>query len=217
MDLFACPLPESLESIPETDCPIRWDQVQKIGIRRIENRVSLNTTNILLLATFTPLLTAADDTKLLISPYLTNVVITPGEILSEGGNDNTTLNGVPQLRGLGFTSVTAQLKNASSETADALRALTAETASQPGQTFLEVLLFNKDGKIIDRKVSGSDTNLEGFPIYNFTVSDVGSEGFNRDNVNNISWQFAPGWSERHQMHTPTDFNPLTLSNSESGS
>ncbi|MBL7738708.1 MAG: hypothetical protein JNK14_05775 [Chitinophagaceae bacterium] len=217
MDLFECPAPAYLESIPIGACPVRWDQVQKLILRRIDGRTDLTKANIILSATITPLLTATDDTKIVVSPFMSNVVIPQGEILKEGGNDNTTLNGIPQLRGLGFVNVTAQIRNANSDTVDVMRALTPESALQPGQTNLEVILVNKDGKLIVREQAGSGSRVEGFPIYNFTVSDVGSAGFAQDNINNIGWDFAPGWSEGHRLLTPTDYAALTLSNGVSTS
>lgn len=210
MDLFACPAPTSLASVPATSCPIKFDQIQKMGIRRISGATALTTTNILLLATLTPLLSASDNTKLLITPFLNNLVIPPSEPIKQGGNDNTTLNGVPMLEGLGFVTCTAQLRNVSSEAAKALRALAAESAIQPGVTNIEGIFFNRPGKVIIDKTG--TTSLAGFKLYNFIVSDAGTEGLNKDNVFNISWDMEGGWSENFQMYKPTDYNPLTLSN-----
>lgn len=210
MDLFACPAPTAIASIPATDCPVRWDQIQKILLRRINGREALSTTNILLSATITPLLTETDDTKLIVSPFISNLVIPTTEALKEGGNDNTTINGVPILRGLGFAAATGQIKNISAATAAAIRAITPETAVQPGQTDIEVMFVNKDGKVIAQ--NPSSTLVTGFPIYNLVLTDVGSEGFGKDNVHNLSFDLAPGWSEKHAMYTPTDYNALTISN-----
>ena len=210
-DLFSCPAPTAIASIPNDSCPIRWEQVQKLLLRRITGAEALTTATVLLSATITPLLSAADATKIVVSPFLSNVVFPPNEILKEGGNDNTTLNGVPQLRGLGFTNVTFQLKNASAAVAAALAAITAETAVQPGQTNIEALLVNKDGKVIAK--NPASTTVVGFPIYNFVLTDVSSEGFGRDNVYNGSFDLAPGWSDKHAMYTPTDWNALTIDNS----
>lgn len=217
MDLFTCPAPAFLESIPIGTCPIRWDQIQKFLLRRISGRADLTKASIILSATITPLLTAADDTKILVTPFLSNVLIPQGEVLTEGGNDNTTLNGIPQLRGLGFVGGTAQIKNANSDTVDTLRLITPETAVQPGQTDIEVIFVTKDGKLVVREESGSGSRVEGFPIYNFVVTDVGSQGFAQDNINNISFSLAPGWSERHRLLTPSDYTALSLSNGVSTS
>lgn len=211
MDLFACPPAAALANVPSLTCPIRWEQVQKILFRRITGRAALTTATALLSATITPLLSATDNTKLLISPFLSNIVFPPNEILKEGGNDNTTLNGVPQLRGLGFVNVTGTLKNASAAQAAALGAITAETAVQPGQTNIEAFFVNKDGKII--ATNPSSTTVVGFPIYNWILTDVSSEGFGKDNVYNLSFDLAPGWSDKHLMLTPTDYSALTIVNS----
>lgn len=210
MDLFLCPPPAAIANIPSYDCPIRWEQIQKILFRRINGKAALTTATALLSATVTPLLTETDDTKIVVSPFLSNVVIPPNEVLKEGGNDNTTLNGVPQFRGLGFAGGTAQLRNAPATVAAALGAITSETSVQPGQTNIEAIFVNKDGKIIGRNPTG--TEFHGFPIYNFVLTDVSSEGFGRDNLYNISFDLAPGWSDKHVMLTPTDWNALTVTN-----
>ncbi len=210
MDLFLCPPPAAIANIPTFTCPIRWDQIQKILFRRIEGKVALTTASALLSATITPLLSAIDDTKLIVSPLLSNVIIPPNEILKEGGNDNTTLNGVPQFRGLGFAGGTAQLRNAPGTVAAAIGAITPESSVQPGQTNIEAIFVQKDGKIIGRVPTGVE--FHGFSIYNFVITDVSSEGFGRDNVYNISFDLAPGWSDNHTMLTPTDYSALTIVN-----
>lgn len=208
MDLFLCPPPTALAAMPETTCAIRWDQIQRFGIRRITGKAALTTTTILTVAATTPLLSAADSTKLVLTPKITNVLVPTNEILTEGGNDNTTLNGIPKLVGLGFTRVTGQLLNAPATTAKAIRALTPESL---GSTNLEAFLYPKTGAVIGSNPSG--VVYEGFPIYNLTLSDVGSEGFGKDNVYNFAFDLPPGWSEYHLKLMPTDYNPLTLVNS----
>lgn len=211
MDLFVCPAPSTLAAIPATTCPVRWDQIQKLFIRRITGAAALTTTTVLVTATITPLLSATDNTKLLVTPYVSNLVIPPSEILAEGGNDNTTLNGVRQFRGLGYVNATGQLRNLSAAAAAKWRALTPESALSPGETNLEWFGVNKDGKVIGQ--NPSSTVVKGFPLYNLVVSDVSSEGFGKDNIYNLSFDLAPGWSEFHAMYVPTDYNALTLVNS----
>ena len=133
-DLFTCPQPTALASAPNPTCPVRFDQIQKMGIRRISGATALTTATVLLAATITPLLSATDNTKLLISPWLSNFIIPNSEPLKEGGNDNTTINGIPKLNGFGFVNVTFQLKNVESTTADAMRALASESANSVAWT-----------------------------------------------------------------------------------
>lgn len=207
MDLFACPLPTAIADIPATDCPVKFDQIQKFAFQRIQDTPSFTPTNILLVSTWHALLIAADDTKVVITPYMNSVVIPAGDALTEGGNDNTTLNGIPTLRGLGFVNVTAELRNVDADTAAGLRALTPESA-QNGFTNLQVYLFNREKKIIG---SLESSRVAGFPVYNLVVTDVSSEGFGKDNIYKVQFAMAGGWSEFHASYKPTAFNPLTLS------
>ncbi len=211
-DLFTCPQPTALAAAPNPSCPVRFDQIQKMGIRRIGGRATLTTATVLLAATITPLLSAADDTKLLITPWLSDFKIPPSEALKEGGNDNTTINGIPKLNGLGFVNVPFMLKNVEASTAQALRALASESAnSVAGTTNIEGIFFLKDGRIV--LDNPSSTVAIGFKLYNFVVSDASTEGLNKDNVFNCSFDLEPMWSKTFKVLTPTDWNPLTVANS----
>jgi hypothetical protein len=211
-DLFTCPKPTALAAAPDPSCPIRWDQIQKMGIRRITGRTTLTTATILLAANITPLLSAADNTKLLISPFLADFKIPQSEPIKQGGNDNTTLNGMPKLEGFGFVTVTFEIRNVDPTTADALRALASESGGiMPGATDLEGWFFNRYNKIIiDNPAS---TQAIGFKLYNFVVSDVGTEGLNKDNIWKGSFDLEPLWSKTAKLLTPTDWVPLTVANS----
>lgn len=211
-DLFTCPQPTALAAAPNPSCPVRFDQIQKIGIRRIDGRATLTTATVLLAATITPLLSAADGTKLLISPWLADFKIPNSEPLKEGGNDNTTINGIPKLNGFGFVTVPFELRNVEASTAQAMRALASESAnSVPGTTNIEVIFFLKDGRIVVDNPSG--VVAIGFKAYNFAVSDVGTEGLNKDNTFKCSFDLEPLWSKTFKALTPTDWNPLTVANS----
>lgn len=204
--LFTCPAPSALAAIPSQDCPVRFDQIIRLIFQRKQGSAPFSPTSILLSATWTPLFSATDDTKALKSPLIPNVVIPVGEILKEGGNDNTTINGIPKLSGLSFVGVTAQLQDAASDVADALRALASESAINPGYTNLTAFFVNRFGQVICNKTG--TTALEGFPVYNVCVGDVGTEGFNKPNVHNLTFDLAPGWSKNAMMYTPTDINLL---------
>lgn len=204
--LFACPPPTALTTVPAQACPEKFDQIVRFGFQRIQSAASFTTTTLLAQATWTPLLTATDSTKIILSPLIPNVVIPVGEVLKEGGNDNTTINGIPRLAGRSFAAVTAQLQNVEAAVRTALRKLASESALQPGFTNLWMYMFNRFGQII---TDVSSTNCPGIPVYNVYVGDVGSEGLNKENIANISFDFAPGWSDTVKIFTPS-FNPLTI-------
>jgi hypothetical protein len=204
--LFVCPPPASLEEIPAQECPVRFDQIVKFFFQRKQTAPSFTTTTLLAQATWTPLLAASDDTKVIKSPLVPNVVIPPGEVLKEGGNDNTTINGIPRLNGMGFVAVTAQLQDAEAAVAEAIRALASESAILAGYTNLWMYMVNRFGQIITA-VDGS--NCPGIEVYNVCAGDTGTEGLNKSNINNLTFDLAPGWSRNVQMFTPS-FNILAL-------
>jgi len=203
--LFTCPPSESLETIPDQECPEVFDQIIRFGYQRIQDTPSFTATTIITAAPWSPLLTATDDTKMVLTPLVPNVVIPTGEILKEGGNDNTTINGIPRLSGRGFVPVTAQLENIERAVRAALRKLASESALQPGFTNLWMYMFNRFGQII------ANEDGSGIYVYNVMVGDTGTEGFNKQNKNNLSFDLAPGWSDKVRIFTPTaPFNPLNL-------
>lgn len=204
--LFVCPPPTALATIPAQTCPERFDQIVKFFYQRKQATPSFTTTTLLVQATWTPLLTAVDSTKVVKSPLIPNVVIPPGEVLKEGGNDNTTINGIPKLSGRGFIPCTAQLQDTEAAVREAIRALAGESALIPGFTNLWVYMVNRFGQIICGK---DGTDCPGIDIYNLMAGDTGTEGLNKNNINNLTWDLAPGWSDNVAVFTPS-FNILTL-------
>lgn len=205
---FTCPPPASLAAIPVQTCRETYDQIQVFFIQRIQTTPSFTTTNIILQATWTPLMAASDGTKIIRTPKIPNIVIPPSEINKEGGNDNTTLNGMPRVNGINAVPVTGMLENVTSVVRLALRALINESAINPGFSNLWTYPVNRFGQILGI-VNGS--NVEGIPFFNFIVGDAGTAGFNKPNMTNMSFDFPPGWSDGVQVFTPTaPFNPLNL-------
>jgi hypothetical protein len=201
--LFSCPAPATLSAIPQQNCAVRWDQVVKLLFQRKQATSSFDATTIKDEANWTPLLTANDSTKVVISPYLNNVVVPPGEAITAGGNDNTTIGGVRQLKGKGFQACSFELRNADAAVRAAVDKLTSESALVPGFTNLWVYPVNQFGQIIC-KSDGS-----GIPIYNFFVGGPGSEGYLSDNVQIGSFDLKGGWDKDVTVITP-DFDILGL-------
>lgn len=206
----SCPLPAALGSVPETSCPVIFGQISKIAIQRIQAVPSFTLLTAILKATWTPHLAAVDDEKIVLTPMISNLVLPASELLSEGGNDNTTVNGIRNVRGLGSLTVTGQILNISEATKAALQALFAESKSPtPGATNLWGYFLTTDGKVIGKK---EGANLAGIPLYNLALTDPGSEGFNKDNVFNFSFDLEGGWSDGFEVLKTTDIKPLTFKN-----
>lgn len=205
--LNSCPLASALTAVPESACPIRFDQIAKIAFQQIQTTGYMTTTTVLLKATWTALLAASDATKVVLSPPVNNLVIPPSEpIVDEGGG----LGGVRNVKTLGPVTVTGQILNISNATKVALQALFAfSKAPAPGVTKLWAYFLTTDGKVI---FIADTTNVKGFEVYNVVVTDPGSEGFAKDNVFNFSFDMLGGWSDGVSQLALTDFKAMTITN-----
>lgn len=204
-NLIVCPLPAYLADVPSNDCPTKFDQIQRILFTRLSS-TPFTETDILLEATWTPRMIATDDEKIIGTPKISGMVLPVVEPIKNGGNDNSTIDGVPELVGLGFGAISLQIRNVSSAQAKALRALASESV---GETNLGAYFVNRLGEIIYDLVG---TNAQPFPVYNVAVGDIASEGFNANNVLPISFDLPPGWSQNFAMKKITAFNVLTIKN-----
>ena len=195
--IFAnCPLPTELPCIPSQDCPIKWGQIQKLAFQRRAGATAFNGTNaITSKAAWLAALAATGADRIIVSPFISNFIIPPGEVSYEGGDTNETINGVATYKGNAPVTVTGLLVNASSAVIKSLRAVSvfSQTAGLPD---LEVFMFNERGDIICRNL-GTDVAPEyrGIPCYNFGVGTIGTQGLGKDNQNNVSYQYAGAWDE----------------------
>jgi hypothetical protein len=205
--LRTCPAPAAIADIVPEGCQIDFDQIIMLIFQRVQSAAPFTATSILLLATWTPLLTAADSTKVVATPKFAELVIPQSTAIQVGGNDNTTINGIPQYNGEGFVPVTAEIPGLDSLTKRALKNLTPESIPNAlGQSGLSVYMVNRFSQII---AMGKDaTHIYGFPVNNFRVSSVGSQGFNARNKTQIGFDLLPDWDDYAQVYTPTAFDPL---------
>jgi hypothetical protein len=212
--LFKCPKQATLTEVTPTACPIKFDQIQKLAIGRLisearfDSIVGAEGKPITDQAIWTALLAATDDTKIVVTPYFSGFSIPATEAIKQGGNDNTTLNGVSEVMGGQMVTVPFVLKNVSSETAKGLRLLATESMLQPGETNIGGYFFATDNNIVfDGGADG--TEFLPFEIYNMFVPDVASEGLNTNNTYNCSFEMRFGWSENWKA-VKADFNPRSL-------
>lgn len=208
--LFKCPPGTYLGGIAPTDCPIKWDQTQKLVFGRKSANRFPNAGAFISEANWQTLMSAMDDSRLVITPYLSNLVIPPSEVLSQGGNDNTTIDGVREITGVGFVTVTAQLKNISSETANELRLIGTESMIQPGVSNIIAYFLQTSNAVVWDKTQTLD-KYEGFEIFNLVLTDIGNEGLNTNTVYNLSFDMKGGWSQ-YWGYQVLPFNPRDLEN-----
>lgn len=196
-----CPKPTALTDIPVEDCGVNLKQIQRIAIRRHPNQMGVATSNdVTVLADWQALKTAADSTKMVITPLIGgNPVIEPGDAITTGGGDNSTFNGVEEVEGTNPSKFSCIFKELSAAGEKAMQSLMCEKD-------LQVIFILQGGKIA---VSEIDTdNNQGFEIEAPFFSDRGNQGFGTKDTHTMSFSLPAGWSKNLKIVTPA-FNPLT--------
>lgn len=204
-----CPAAAALTTIPAVTCGENFGQIQKVAFQRLYQadgtRNSFTTTNdIKLKASWTALMAAAAGTKIVVSPYIEAPTSEPGAARTFGGG-NETLGGIEEVLGPEPTPFSAVLRRMPQNVIKIMKELSCE--SNTGN--LGVYLFNDSGQIEALQDPSVETTFYPIPIRSFFVSDKGHGGLESPDANNISWQFAPNYSDDLKIITPTDFNPLT--------
>ena len=204
--LCTCPRPTALTTVPQFDCPVNFGQIQKLLISRQQpagsERFDNTTNDPTALATWTPLLSAADDTLVVCTPtVIVDGTIEAGEAITNGGGDNSTLNGEVEVTGTNPSPFTGLLRSMPREIVAALKDLKCEPN-------LSVAFVNNSGQIIMNEVA-TDT-YEFFPISSFFFGDRNNEGFGTKDSNAISFNLEPCWDDNFIVFEPQDFDAKTF-------
>jgi hypothetical protein len=205
--LCSCPLGVALPNLPKTTCPAGIGQIQKIIFQRLYD----SDTNALITtggdpskkATWTALLAAADDTKVIVSPVLYQPEHKPGDKRTWGGG-NTTPGGVEMNVGSNPSSFTGRfIEQDQQTTMAAIKALECET--------IGVYLIDENGKIACIS-SGTLDPITYYPIPLATrslfVGEVKFGGYEEPDGNDISWDFKPNTLFDLAVVVPSDFDAL---------
>lgn len=203
--IINCPLPAALTTLVKPTCAFRFDQIVKILFAQRQAGASqfADDAAFKALATWTPLLVAADATKVVTSPIFSSFVIPQSEPLTAGGNDNSTFAGIRDYFGEGSVTATGVFNNLTPAAMVALDDLTQYSLSTAvGVSNLTAYFVNKDGVVF---YTGARF---GVPIYNFRLGSTGSDGLNSHNKNAFSFDLRDGWDRALASTKPT-FDPLT--------
>lgn len=199
-----CPRGAALPDIPAVTCPESFGQIQKVAFVRLyktdgtKNKFVI-ASDIKLKASWTPLLMAADDTKVIISPYIQAPTAEAGAARTFGGG-NDTLGGIEEIIGREATPFTGVIRKAPQTVIKALKDMQCES--------IGVYLFDENGAI--GAIAGTtEGDYFPIPIRSFFVGDKTLGGFEAPDSNAIQWSFLPNWSDDLKLIAPTDFNPLT--------
>lgn len=207
-----CPRPAEIQTISASDCPEDLNQLQRIFFQRNgQGSFADETTGLggfAAVATWTPLFAVGDDTKITKTPLFENFVIPQGEPITEGGGDNTTLNGETVILGVGPIQASGMFRSIKNAIIKELRDYTCESA--PGQSpGLGLFFANEYGKLIGKQPGGAGTAVNPIPVTSFFVSDAGNDGKNTNDKASFRFNFKEGWRDDLIIVTP-NFDPLTV-------
>lgn len=204
-----CPAGTALPDIPVSNCPESFGQIQKVAFQRLykstgEKNSFKTDAGIEKKASWTPLLSADDDTKIVISPYIQAPTAEAGAARTFGGG-NETLGGVEEIVGREPTSFTGVMRKLPQKIIKALKELQCESWSDN----LGVYLFDENGAIGAIQDAKTATTHYPIPIRSLFIGDKTLGGYEAPDSNNIQWAFLPNWSDDLAFIVPEDFNPLT--------
>ena len=207
MSMCSCPAGAALPQIPNASCPQDWGQTQKIIFQRIFKTAGTKnsftqTASIKQLSSWSPLFSASDGTKCVITPYVEAPTSDGGDAITFGGG-NDTVGGTTKVIGRNPVNMSFVMRQMTQDVIKALKGLQCEDE-------LGVYLVNGDGQIL--ALSSADNEYTPIPIRSLFISDLKLMGLDNPDENALSFSFLPNWSDDAVVVTP-EFNPLTdLSN-----
>lgn len=205
MQICSCPASTALTTIPVESCPVSFGQIQKVVFQRLKKadgtKNSFGTVaDITKKASWTPLLTAKDDTKVVVSPYINAPTDGGGDAITFGsGND--VLGGVAEVIGSNPVTFSAVIRHAAQSTIKAMKELIYEARGNN----LGVFLVSENGQI--EAIKDGDAYYP-IPVRSLFVSDKIHGNYDAYDSNNLSWSYVPGYSDKLEIVTPV-FDPLT--------
>ena len=209
MAICKCPAAAALPNIPNFTCAESFGQIQKVAFQRLYKSAGgknsfTTAAGIGKLASWSPLLAAEDDTKIVISPYIQAPTAEAGAPRTFGGG-NETLGGIEEIIGREPTPFTGVIRKMPQSLIKALKELQCESDSQN----LGVYMFDENGSIGALQDPTTATTYYPIPIRSLFIGDKTLGGLEAPDSNAVQWSFLPNWSDDLAILTPEDFNPLT--------
>jgi hypothetical protein len=202
-DPFKCGTVASFPEILAADvaCSTSIDQTQKLAFVETANADTFDATTILTSSAWT---TAVSGKDILLTPFVTDFVITPGDFQEEANENN--LDGIPQYLGNGFSTVEFNFKGVIPATIAKLDQLTNLSSRVAGISTLNVYFLGRNSRITAK------TTGVAIPVYNFAIKDLGSEGRNKPNMYAARFYLKEDWSKEIKTFDAS-FDPIaTLAN-----
>lgn len=186
-----CPADSTLPTIPAETCAQNFGQRQKFIFQRLRDghgdRIPITDVDAAKISTWIALKAAQDDTKIAVTPFIENPADDGGDARTYGGG-NETLNGIEMVVGSNPINVTCRLNGKKQDIIAALKLLECEALSNN----LGVYAINEKGQI-----EGVHEGRDWYPapIQKFYVSDKKHGDFDGPDYNDMSFSYAPGYSD----------------------
>lgn len=200
-----CPAGAHLADLNIAECKESLGQIQKVLIQRVYKsngeKNKIEAASIKAKAQMATLVSAADGTKVIVSPYIQNPTTEPGTARTFGGG-NQTLGGIEIVIGREPTTFTGIIYQESQATIKTMKEYSCEN--------IGVYLVDENGNIGALTEDDGDSYMP-IPVGKFFVGDKKLGGFEEPDSNSIEWNFFPNWSDNLVIvkATELDYNPLT--------
>lgn len=200
-----CPAGAHIPDLEIDECKESMGQIQKVAFQRVYKTAGeLNTVeDPTKKASFSTLFSAADGTKMTVSPYIQGPATEPGSARTFGGG-NQTVGGIEITIGREPTTFSATIYQEGQKVISQLKDYMCENVG--------VWLVDENGNIgcLVDDIS-NPTKYMPIPIGKLFVGDKKLGGFDEPDSNVIEWNFFPNWSDKFHIvkRTELDFNPLT--------
>jgi hypothetical protein len=203
-----CPLPSALPTVGNSTCAFDIDQVIRLAFQMPQDSAPFaDATAIATQSNWTSLLSAVDATKMLVSPFTVDVTIPASEGAFEGGDDNSTVDGLPLYKGENTVTVEGMFKSVAPSVLKQLKELSCFSLSQVGSSKLTVFLLTGKNEVV------SMDDFKGITINNFRIGSRGSEGYRASDMISFSFNMTGYWDDTIDK-TTLNFNPRDLTNAE---
>jgi len=215
-----CPKPTALTPIDVTTCPEEIGQFQRFilcraGVVRFDT-VDPDVTGGSLpasiqgplnyptaLAPWTILEALATNDAVIFTPLIGgDPTITPGTEITQGGGDNSTLNGEIYSNGFNPADGAARFDSLTSEQTRQLKLLRCEK--------LEVFFILDNGDILGERDTTNTDLWHGFPVKNFSIGGRSVQGTASRDGNGLTFQLDKDWDTKFEKQIPADFQALTV-------
>lgn len=212
-------LDDELPNVPIDNCPEHFGQIQKIVLAHLRQadgtktkfapNAAVDPTDPAVIATWTPLLAAADRTKVVQTPFISEPVSEAGAMRTYGGG-NATRNGIILNVGREAQQFESKILATKQESIRALKEM--QKGGGTGQATLGGYLINDSGQIAmsSNGLASDDVGFELFPfdLNALFIGDKTLGGLESIDFNMFNFMFSPNWSDNFSIVTPTDFNAL---------